>query len=175
MNSRRSLRIKDFDYSQNNYYFVTICSFNSVNIFGQLDEETVILNSIGVIASNCLTQIPKHFSNVIIDEHLVMPNHIHAIIIINNDMNSDSGTIYRAPTKIEKFSAPKSGTLSRIISAYKAAITREANRQKTGNTIKIWQRNYYEHVIRNEKELSKIRNYIRNNPLSLLIKSQIGT
>jgi putative transposase len=175
MNSRRSIRIKDFDYSQNNYYFVTICSYNDANIFGQMNEKTVMLNSIGVIARKCLTQIPEHFSNVIINEHIIMPNHIHAIIIINNNKDSGSGTINRAPTKIEKFGAPKSGTLSRIISAYKAAVTREVNRRNTGHAIKIWQRNYYEHVIRNEKELSIIRNYIRNNPLALLIKSQKGT
>jgi REP element-mobilizing transposase RayT len=172
MNNRRSIRIKDYDYSQNNYYFITICSYKAANIFGKLSKEKIVLNSIGVIAQNCLIEIPEHFSNVIIDEHIIMPNHIHVIVIVNDDKNSDTGTIYRAPTKIEKFGVPKSGTLSRIVSSYKAAVTRKVKQQSIGGYDKIWQRNYYEHVIRNDKELLEIRKYIKNNPIAWYLENK---
>jgi REP element-mobilizing transposase RayT len=170
MYHRRSIRIKDFDYSKGNYYFVTINAYNSENIFGQLRNSAVSLNTIGETAQSCLIEIPKHFAQVIIDEFIIMPDHVHAIVIIGGRVESNEGTIHRAPTKAENFAAPKSGTLSRIISAYKAAVTREVNRRNTGITIKIWQRNYYEHVIRNEKELLEIRKYIHNNPKAMPLK-----
>lgn len=167
MNNRRSIRINNYDYSQNNFYFVTICTDKtSAGIFGYIVDERTILSDIGKIAEEYIEQIPKHFPNTTIDEFIVMPDHVHLIIIIDDD-HCSRGTIYRAPTKIEKFGVSKSGTLSRIVSVYKAAVTRDVNRNKTNNRIRIWQKNYYEHVIRGEKELQEIRRYIKNNPINV--------
>jgi REP element-mobilizing transposase RayT len=127
------------------------------------------LNGLGQIVQECLDKIPSHFPNAEIDAFVVMPNHIHGIIFIyeNNPSDADTfdrkGTIYRAPTHtIEQFGKPTVGSLPTIIRTYKAAVTRRAGREF--NSANIWQRNYYEHIIRDQVDYERIANYIASNP-----------
>jgi len=157
---RHSIRLKEYDYSQPGAYFVMMATFQRDGLFGQVANDEMQLNEFGTIAEDCWCVIPEHFSNVGLGAYVVMPNHVHGIIVIYDDCR---GTIYRAPT-IEQFGKPIAGSLPTIIRTYKAAVTREI-RYKSNVTI-IWQRNYYEHVIRNEKEWDRIHRYIESNPMN---------
>ncbi|MGR3296433.1 MAG: transposase [Candidatus Bathyanammoxibius sp.] len=98
--------------------------------------------------------------NVVMDEYVVMPNHIHAIIVISND---GRGTLQRAPT-VEHFGRPVSNSIPTIVRLFKSTTTKQINRLRNASKTSIWQRNYYEHVIRNEDDLNETREYIINNP-----------
>lgn len=167
---RRSIRLKDYDYSQNNAYFVTICTKNR-----ELDINSDVIR--GIIRETW-ENLPSHYPNVSLDEFVIMPNHIHGIIIINNDNNEGirrgvqlnartcrpEGVFSNAPTKdyYSKIS-PRKNTLSVIIRTFKAAVTKLC--RERGIECFCWQRNYYEHVIRNDDDLYKTRKYIRENLL----------
>jgi REP element-mobilizing transposase RayT len=119
----------------------------------------MLLNNLGELVEKCWMDIPDHFPNVEVKPFMVMPNHIHGIITIYED--DGRGTIYRAPTT-EKFGRPVIGSVPTIIRTYKASVSRIARREL--GMVKIWQRNYYEHIIRNELELKNIACYISINP-----------
>jgi len=136
------------------------------DLFGDIKEGEVILNDFGSVAEKCLLEMPEHFTHTEIDYHVIMPNHVHVIIIINDICR---GTACRAPTDQheanEQFGKPTRKSLSTIIRSYKSAVTKEINIIRNSPGAKIWQRNYYECIIRTEKEMHEIRNYIRSNPL----------
>ncbi|GAB6099399.1 transposase [Halanaerocella petrolearia] len=173
----KSMRLKNYDYSKSGHYFVTICSSNRNCIFGKINDNKIKLNKYGQIADDYWSEIPQHFDNVKLDQHIIMPNHIHGIIIIKNnncrniknndcrDMACHVPTTTTKTTKTRKFGNRKSGTLSTIIGSYKSAVTKKTNqiRNTPGNS--IWQRNYYDRIIRSEDELNRIGTYIRQNPL----------
>jgi putative transposase len=125
-------------------------------------NEKMQLNALGVIAEECWRAIPEHFPNVELGAYMIMPNHVHGIIIIRSDADASErrGTIYRAPA--EQFGKPVIGSIPTIIRTYKSAVTRRIGREL--NSTGIWQRNYYEHVIRNHEEWDRIRRYIESNP-----------
>ena len=153
---RRSLRLKDYDYSQEGAYFVTICTQRKMMLFE--NEE------IRAVAERCWLEIPGHFPNVQLDEWIIMPNHLHAIVVIEQCR----GVQLNAPTirkTTERFStiSPHRNTLAIIVRTYKAAVTMRCRRE--GFDLFRWQRNYYEHVIRNEDDLNEIRHYILDNPV----------
>jgi REP element-mobilizing transposase RayT len=117
------------------------------------------LNELGNIVEEEWLKTEKLRKDVELDYYVIMPNHFHGIII-----NNSRGTMHRAPTN-PKFGNPISGSLSTIIGAFKAAVTRKINRLIKQPVSKIWQRNFYEHIIRNENDLNNIRKYIEFNPL----------
>jgi putative transposase len=158
--NRRSIRLSDHDYTDVGRYYVTMCAYQRHCLFGDVVDDIMQLNSWGKIVGNCWSTIPSHFTDVELDEFVIMPNHLHGILVITDD--SGRGTIYRAPT-IERFGSPVRGSLPTIIRCFKAAVTRRINRVygATG----IWQRSYYEHIIRSEDQLNRIRQYIVENPL----------
>lgn len=168
---RRSIRLQGYDYSQAGAYFVTICTQDRECLFGEVVTGQVHLSKIGRLVTDCWDAIPQHFSHVVSDEFVVMPNHIHGIIVIAEDARV--GVQYIEPLQIEPLHGktghhayqrviPKS--VGSIVRSYKAAVTRFANENERESI--IWQRNYYEHVIRHERALNAIREYIRNNPLN---------
>lgn len=157
---RRSIRLKGHDYSWEGTYFVTICTHNRECLFGDLLDGRTQLNEYGVIAKNEWLKTPQMRNNVIIDEFIVMPNHLHGIIIITGD---GGGTVHRAPT-VEQFGKPVSGSLPTIIRSFKSTVTNQINLLRNTPGTPVWQRNYYEHIIRNEDELHHIQEYIINNP-----------
>ena len=152
---RPSLRLKGYDYSRAGAYFVTLCAMNRELFF--LDENT------RGIAEQCWREIPSHFPAVQLDEWVVMPNHLHGIVVL--DLRR--GVPWNAPTKSKHanpFSAisPRPRTLSVIIRAYKASVTLRCRR--LGVPAFGWQRSYHERIIRDEYELNRIRRYIAENP-----------
>lgn len=159
---RRSIRLKGYDYSQEGAYYVTIVTWRREFLFGNIVNGEIMLSKRGQIADVCWREIPNHFPHVELGAYVIMPNHMHGIIVINDDRR---GAIYRAPTddaNIEKFGKPVKGSLPTIIRTYKAAVTRLIGREI--NETGIWQRNYYEHIIRNEKDLQNKTDYIEANP-----------
>jgi putative transposase len=165
---RRSIRLKNYDYSQQGMYFITLCTKNRDCIFGEINDEEIILNEYGIIVKKCWIEITDHYPFIEIDKFIIMPNHIHGIIIINNIreirvQNIDPQQERINESKINKYQHIIPGSIGSIIRGYKIGVTKWF-RQNT-NIYEVWQRNYYENIIRNEDELTKIRDYIINNPL----------
>lgn len=153
-----SNRLADWDYSSAGYYFVTICTQNRACHFGNIVQSSMNLSPIGEIAYKYWEDIPKHFDDVSIDQFIIMPNHIHGIIIISEPTVE---TRHAVSLQKQTFGNPIPNSLPTIIRSYKSAVTKWCN--ENDHTF-LWQRNYHEHIIRNEKELDRIRGYIINNP-----------
>jgi REP element-mobilizing transposase RayT len=141
---RRSVRLARYDYAQPGAYFVTICA-NNRELSLQADQVKEAVRSVWL-------GLPARFPRVVLDEFVIMPNHLHGIIIL-------------APTAASKGAASSAPTLGQIIRAFKSLAAIEANRILCSSERPFWQRNYYEHIIRNEDELNIIQQYIRDNPL----------
>jgi REP element-mobilizing transposase RayT len=169
LHNRKSIRLKNYDYSQPGFYFITICTWKHIHLFGEIENDQMSINKSGEIAEKEWFKAEEIRSNIKIHEFTIMPNHLHGIIEITG--RTSKGTVPRAPTKdhpiqmIERFGKPTSNTLPTIIRSYKAYVTRQVRILKNNSDFKIWQRNYFEHIIRNEESYLKIAEYIKNNPL----------
>ena len=167
---RESMRLKNYDYSQDGYYFTTICAKNKIECFGEIIDGKMVLNECGKIVEKCWYDLPNHYHNCRLDEFIIMPNHNHGIVIIDNGVvetglkpiRMDKSVVGMGlkpiPTGVKRYS------LSEIIRAFKTFSSRKINEQNP-NLIFRWQLRFYDHIIRNEKSLDKIREYIVNNPL----------
>jgi REP element-mobilizing transposase RayT len=155
---RRSVRLRDYDYSGAGAYFVTICVANRECLFGETADGVMRMNDAGLAVAECWQAVPDHFPQVELDEFVVMPNHLHGIIVIDR-----RDTACRAQVE-ESFSRPISGSLPTIIRSFKSAATKRINQFRDNPGAPMWQRNYYERVIRDEQELDGIRQYITGNP-----------
>jgi len=151
--------LKEYDYSQNGSYFVTVCAHNCHNLFGNVVDGKLKLSKYGRVVEVEWKKTTNIRNNVELDFFIVMPNHFHGIIILNDCR----GVLQYAPTKT-KFQSP-SQSVGAIIRGFKSATTKQINQIRQTPGLPIWQRNYYEHVIRNEDKLNKIRQYIQFNPL----------
>lgn len=147
---RRSVRYGAYDYSRSGAYFLTICPWNRQCIFGQVTGTAVVLTPEGKIVHEEWLKTPTHRSYVRLDQFIVMPNHFHGVLFLEGG----EGTARRAPTRFGK-QLPRS--LAAVIGAFKSAVARRVGRP-------VWQRNFFEHIIRNDESLSQIRRYIANNP-----------
>ena len=156
---RRSIRLKGYDYSQSGWYFATICTQKREMLFGDVIDGKMILNDAGQVADKYWREIPEHYPNTNLDEYVIMPNHIHGIIVIDNTQNVGAKNI--SPLR-SQFRSP-SQTIGSIIRSFEIAVTKWF--RKNTKIYMVWQRNYYEHIIRNENELNRIRKYIIENPL----------
>lgn len=154
---RRSVRLKGFDYSQKGNYFITICSALKELIFGKIQNCEVILNPLGKLIEKQLLKTEDIRTNVKIDSYVIMPNHLHVIISISD--KKDKNII-----EIERFSRPVKNSIPTIVRLFKSSVTRAAGELNGFNLISIWQKGYYEHVIKNNTELKYIREYIKRNP-----------
>ena len=152
---RRSIRLKGYDYSQSGAYFLTICTQNRECLFGGIENGSVCLNGYGKIASETWDWLSKRYYYLQLEKWVIMPNHLHGIIKINNA--ACRGGSRTAPT-------PTIKPLGRIIGAYKTVSTKQINQIRNTPGISVWQRNYYEHIIRNDDEYKRITDYIMNNP-----------
>ncbi len=155
---RRSIRWFAYDYAQAGAYFVTICTADRQGPLGQVEGVEVRLSGLGQIAATCWRAIPEHFEDVELDAFVVMPNHVHGIIVIGDGRARHASPLQGAAK------GPERRSVGSIVGAYKSAVTRRI--RETGGTpgAALWQRNYYEHVIRSEQQLSRIRRYIEANP-----------
>jgi|SRR3989338_1623830 len=165
---RQSMRLKGFDYSQAGAYFVTVCIQNRICLFGKIEGGEIHLNEAGYMVHRIWNELPEKYPGVEIDEFIVMPNHIHGIVVLNvgagpcacpdSNKGQPRGV---APTRL---------SLPDVVHRYKSFTTSEYRiGVEQFNWMpfpcKLWQRNYYEHIIRNDAEMNRIREYILNNPL----------
>ncbi len=152
--------MKHYDYSQAGAYFVTICTQGRECLLGQIIDASLSLSQYGVIVEQVWAQIPDHFPYVTLDAAVIMPNHFHGIIVIAEDLlsaqqNSDNLSLkqnYKKPT------------LGEIVAYFKYRSTKLINSMRDMTGVKFWQRNYYEHIIRSETSLARLRAYIELNP-----------
>jgi putative transposase len=156
-NRRHSLRLKDYDYAAPGAYFVTICTKDRLPLLGDVIEGDMRLTDYGRIIDQEWKISAKIRREIILDAFVVMPNHIHGIIFINeSDVGATGGSPFR--------SGPRRHSLASFVSGFKSATTKQINALRQTPGVLVWQRNYYEHVIRNEQSLHRIREYIANNP-----------
>ncbi len=163
IHNRRSIRLEYYDYSIPDDYFITICTHNRKCIFGYIKNGKMIFNDLGRIIREEIINISKRYKNIEIDEYIIMPNHIHMIIsILFYDVGA---TLVVAQNRAGASPAP---TIGDIVGSFKSICFYRYKKYLQDNEFdtkhKFWQRNYWEHIIRNEKSLNKIRNYIINNP-----------
>lgn len=166
---RRSTRLAGFDYSQPGAYFITICAHQRGCLFGEMEGDQVRLSAIGAIVAEEWARSAAIRQEIELDAFVIMPNHIHAIVIIRR------GDRPVAPAKGAHIDAPVAPTrdtptgpakrsLGALIAGFKAAATRRINETRATPGLPVWQRGYYEHIIRDEAEWDRIRAYIEGNP-----------
>lgn len=167
---RRSLRLKGYDYAQAGAYFITICTNERKCLFGKVVDGEMRLNDTGRIVAEEWIKSAEIRREIEMDEWVVMPNHIHGIVIITTEVGAHgrapqppdvSSTVTQGRSSL--YRPPKS--LGSLIAGFKSAVTKRINAQRGTPGTPVWQSNYYEHIIRNEVSLDRIRNYIVNNPL----------
>lgn len=166
---RRSIWLKGYDYSCPGLYFITICVQNRTCLFGHIENGKMILNHAGQLVENEWLKIPQRFTNVQLHQYVVMPNHFHAIlqIVTNPPVRATLVVAHDdmvAPTG-------KNNTLGDVVGAFQSIVTVEyirgvKNLEWKPFNGKLWQRNYWEHIIRNDNSYQRISNYIQNNPLN---------
>lgn len=170
---RRSIRLKGYDYSQNGAYFVTICTQNRECLFGKIMDGKMVLNDAGKIIQTEWEKLPQQFQNIELDVFVVMPNHFHGIVVIQNENDVDVGGplvgTQNGNGQPQGIAPTDKKTIGDIIGAFKSLTTNEYIRGVKNGKFppfekQIWQRNYHEHIIRNEQSLDKIREYIMYNP-----------
>ncbi len=147
--NRRSIRLKGYDYAQPGAYFITICTWHRQNLFGEIATNEMYLSNYGKIIQLYWENLPKYHRHLELDQFVIMPNHMHGILILTDN------TTYQ-----------KRHRLPEIIRAFKTFSARRVNKIRRLSGVSVWQRGYYEHIIRQEKSLKAIQEYIINNPLS---------
>ncbi|MEL6405790.1 MAG: transposase [Chloroflexota bacterium] len=151
---RKSPRLKDFDYTQSGAYFVTICTHLRQHIFGHVHEDNMILSDAGEIAQSRWLVLPEHHKDIELDAFIIMPNHMHGIIIIHGEPS---------PSPTQKQLTPKS--LGTAVGSYKSSATRHIRKALPEFAHEtIWQTRYHDHIIRNEADFTRIRTYVEYNP-----------
>jgi putative transposase len=170
-NRRRSVRLKEYDYSQTGAYFVTICTQNRECLLGEITDGEMKLNNAGRIVQLAWDKLPRRYLETELDAYVIMPNHLHGIVILHSesvgarssrpDESKTVGAGSSCPNKGRENRAPTLGT---IVAYFKYQTTTQINAIRNVGIQKFWQRNYYEHVIRNEADLAEVREYILNNP-----------
>lgn len=143
---KNSLRLNGYDYAQAGAYFVTILAYRRLHHFGHISNDEMTYSALGDLAAACWNNIPKHFPSVEIDLFVIMPNHTHGILVLDDSLESRP-------------------TLSQIINTYKGSVTRLARHSNLIDPdYPIWHRSFHDHIIRNESSLNYIRNYVLHNP-----------
>jgi len=172
---RRSIRVPSYDYSQDGWYFVTICTQNREDMFGEIAKDQMWLNNAGFMVKTWWQKVTGKFPSVQIDEYVVMPNHFHGIINIvgatlcgRPDVDVADGKLAQTHNRLGQ-SHRIAPTLGVIVNWFKTMTTNEyiwGVKEKDWMPFpgKLWQRNYYEHIIRDEDELNRFRQYIADNP-----------
>ena len=182
---RRSIRLPGYNYTGPGGYFITICTYKHLPLFGKIVDGEMILSLLGRIAVQEWKRLDKRFPFLELGEFVVMPNHLHGILIINErgtaedgfdtgtdqarrartrEGEFDMGMDRHAPTR-EGFGCPVAGSIPTIVRSYKASVTLRVNRLRVRPNHPVWQRNYYEHVIRDKGDWERIATYVQNNPI----------
>lgn len=149
---RKLNRLRNFDYSSQRFYFITICTHNKETWFGEIDDNKMLLNKYGKFIKNRWLWLKENFRYVVLDEFIIMPNHLHGLIFMKKD-NMDS-----------QKNEGRTKTLSGIIGAFKTTSSKILH--ENGLPEFRWQKSFYDHIVRDVRYIKNIRNYIRNNPAS---------
>ena len=159
LHCRRSIRLPGYDYAEDGAYFVTVVTHEREMLLGDVVDGEMRLNATGRLVMEAWRWLAFQYPYVELDTHVIMPNHLHGIIVITGrqSMGNETGDSGIAP-------APRK-PLGRLVGAFKTVTTRQVNLVRSTPGRPLWQRNYYERVIRDEKELSLTREYIVNNPM----------
>jgi putative transposase len=165
-----SSRLQNFNYSTPGFYFITICTLNKNNFFGKIINNHMELSKMGLIANQCLIDIPNHFKNVLLNEYVVMPNHVHILLNLEKTKFNHVETHHDASlTKrynnyfYHRIAIRSSQAIPLIIKQFKSAVTKEINPKII---FFAWQPRYHDHIVKDKQELIKIKNYIINNPIN---------
>jgi REP element-mobilizing transposase RayT len=167
---RHSIRLPNYDYAQSGAYFVTIVTWHRECLFGEVVNGEMRLNKFGLVAKQQWEKLPKRFPNIELGAFMIMPNHTHGIIVIldgrgtaGNPNDPDGESSRRAPTR-EQFQKPVKGSIPTIVRSHKSAVSYRVNLMRGTQDIPVWQRNYYEHIIRDDRDLQNKTDYIEANP-----------
>lgn len=153
LKARKPLRMQGWDFTSPGWYFLTICTKNMRSEFGTVVNGRMALNDAGRVADRFWREIPEHFPRVVVDDHIVMPNHVHGLL----HLTPDAWTIERFTARREAFGKPVAGSVPTILRSYKAAVSRALGES-------VWQSRFYEVRARDDAARSNIRRYIRQNP-----------
>ena len=166
-------RLKSFDYSTPTIYFITICTYRHNNFFGKIIDNQMELSKMGVIAKQCLVDIPKHFRSIFLDEYVVMPNHMHILFRVetpymaslqtNSKIKIINYNYKNHPDFYKKLNQRSNQLIPKVIQQFKSAVTRQIN-PKT--IFFAWQPRYHDHIVKNNKDYFTIKNYIKNNVIN---------
>lgn len=168
---RRSIRLQNYDYSQSGFYFITICTEDRACILGEIIQGEMVLNELGAIVQKAW-DTPSNYPNVEMDAFVVMPNHVHGIVWIQESIGAihhSVGAIHESPLTEPPEHNPyrnerRKMLLSKIVGKFKMVSAKQINIARNSEGIRVWQRNYYEHIIRDEKSYLRILDYIQTNP-----------
>jgi REP element-mobilizing transposase RayT len=152
---RRSIRLPGYDYAAAGAYFVTVCTQNRQPLFGEVQNGEMCLSEAGHIVWRCWNDLPNHYAHVKLDAFITMPDHVHAIIVLDDSIAGEP----------ENHHLPPRHGLAEIVRAFKSFSARRINELRRTAGIGVWQRNYYERIVRDEQELHQIRAYIIDNPV----------
>ncbi len=160
--NRQSLRLKNYDYTLSGAYFITICTHSRQKLFGKINNGEMILNEFGRIVQLEWERTPQIRKEIELDAYVIMPDHFHAIVIIKDHPPVELKTLQNEHISPKGLTARSLGSL---IAGFKSSVSGKINKLMQTQGYPIWQRNYYEHIIRNEAEHNKIYDYIQNNPI----------
>jgi len=162
---RRRLRLKEYDYSQPGAYFVTICTKDREHRFGEIVGGQMRSNGLAAAVQSCWNDLPNHYPNIELDEFVVMPNHVHGIIVILDEPMVGEPTVGDGLRPSPTGPSPtRKHPLSEIVRAFKSFSARRINEITNTPGTPVWQRGYYDHIIRDDRSLTRIREYIAQNP-----------
>jgi putative transposase len=170
---RKCIRLPGYDYSVPGAYYVTVCTLRRRQLFGVLSQGEVLLSRLGAIARECWLRIPACRPDVRLDEFKVMPDHVHGILVIEESIAQMDERVAReereareratlaSPPQPGGACGPDCGAVGAIVGGYKSAVTREIHKIRPG--MGVWQRGFFDHIVRGEDDLERIRHYIRSN------------
>jgi putative transposase len=161
---RRTIRAAGYDYSAPGAYFVTVCVRDKKCVLGEVVNDVMRLNAWGRIVNDCWRAIPEHFPHAQGDYWVVMPNHVHGIIVISLEQNVGARHAVPLPSHMEQFGKPVPGSIPTMVRSFKSAVSKRINELRGHTGSVFWQRNYHERIIRDEAEWNCIREYIETNP-----------
>lgn len=160
---RKSPRLKGYDYTQSGAYFVTVCTDQRQHLFGVVEDDVMVLSPYGFLAEANWLTLPKHYSHVRLDQYVIMPNHVHGIIFLIDEINDDVGEGLQTLPYDDNIRFKRHG-LPEIIRGFKTWSARRINEVRHSKGTPVWQRSFHDHIIRNESDLNRIREYVHNNP-----------
>lgn len=171
IHDRKSIRLKDYDYSQKGAYFITVCTQDRTSLFGNIQYKKINLFQSGKMIVSWWVTLQEKFNNVVLDEFVVMPNHFHGIIFLVGAIHelpyrstNEKARAVREPPLQNTIHERRNMIIPKMIGYFKMNSAKNINEYFKTPGKQVWQRNYYEHIIRNENELQRIREYIIENP-----------